>query len=77
MAIAAAQKLECSICQEMTRPRPKHQGAAPRAERFNYNFQIDGFEVKTVDGVSIYMIMVIDEASRLSIAIPTSAHRAI
>jgi hypothetical protein len=38
---------------------------------------VDGFEVKLSDGSNVYLMMCMDEASKLGFAVPTAAHRAI
>ena len=76
--IKAAEKLQCSVCQEV-RGRDPSRRAAPskRAKQFNQIVAFDEFEVTLSDGTAQLILMITDEASGYSVTVPLEGRKLV
>ena len=73
----AVDKLSCSTCAELSRPKTVRTANLNLSTAFNENVLLDEAEVILSDGTRMLVVLVIDDASGFRVIIPTKAVRNI
>ena len=75
VVLDAVDKLNCSTCKELDRPKAVRSANLKLSTEFNQNVLLDEAEVILSDGTRLMVMVIIDDASSFRVIIPTKAVR--